>query len=288
MEQTHREGIAEYRDYLNQLAKRVENPSEGFFGPQSIAWRINREGVLGLGALRALFMQIAHPAVARGIAEHSRYKTKPFSRVYNTLQSQQMIVFGSVEQATEALMRMYARHAVVRGDGSEKAHGYSGNDPLLQLWVLGTLIDTIMRGHADFLQPLREDERAAFYGESKWLARLLGIPAEILPEDLSDFEDWMDAMLGSAQLEVTPQARDIAHSLLRLPLPIFWPSNYLLVAGMLPASIRDGFGLRWTGAMESIYRLGVGAVRKAANAAPLRWRTSPMYWRALARVSEKT
>ena len=43
-----------------------------FFSPDSMIWRVDREMVLLLGGGRALLMQLAHPKVAAGVADHSR------------------------------------------------------------------------------------------------------------------------------------------------------------------------------------------------------------------------
>src|SRR3972149_6128912 len=107
--------VAEHRAYLESLAAKVDNPAAGFFGPDSVAWRLNREMVLGLVVLRALFMQVAHPKVAQGVAEHSDFRQKPFARAIATFKAQQPVIFGTCEEAIEALMRIYARHSAVSG-----------------------------------------------------------------------------------------------------------------------------------------------------------------------------
>src|SRR3989304_226471 len=95
--------LAEHRAYLESFASKVSNPAVGFFGPESVAWRLSREMVLGLVVLRALFMQVAHPKVAQGVAEHSDFRRKPFNRAYATFKAQQRIVFGSCDQSIAAL-----------------------------------------------------------------------------------------------------------------------------------------------------------------------------------------
>ncbi|HZD17088.1 MAG TPA: oxygenase MpaB family protein, partial [Actinomycetota bacterium] len=49
------------------------NGDPGLFGPGTLAWRLNAETVLLLGGGRALLMQIAHPRVAAGVADHSDF-----------------------------------------------------------------------------------------------------------------------------------------------------------------------------------------------------------------------
>ena len=50
-------------------------PAEGGLLPVGgVAWRINREAVVLAGGSCALLMQLAHPAVAAGVAEHSDFR----------------------------------------------------------------------------------------------------------------------------------------------------------------------------------------------------------------------
>ncbi|MGH2511842.1 MAG: oxygenase MpaB family protein, partial [Candidatus Limnocylindrales bacterium] len=54
----------------------------GLYGPDSEAWRLNREAMLLLGAgPRALLMQLAHPLVAEGVDQHSTFRTDPWGRL---------------------------------------------------------------------------------------------------------------------------------------------------------------------------------------------------------------
>jgi uncharacterized protein (DUF2236 family) len=68
----------------------------GLFGPDSEAWRLDREAMLLLGAgPRALLLQIAHPSVAAGVAEHSNFREDPWRRLDGTLRSFLTIIYGS-------------------------------------------------------------------------------------------------------------------------------------------------------------------------------------------------
>ena len=50
---------------------------DGLYGPGDVTWRVNREMVLLAGGARALLMQVAHPLVAAGVAQHSGYREDP-------------------------------------------------------------------------------------------------------------------------------------------------------------------------------------------------------------------
>ncbi len=67
---------------------------QGLFGPGSLTWRVNREGVLLLGGGAAVILQVAHPLVAAGVAQHSRYREDPWGRLYRTLDLTTRMVFG--------------------------------------------------------------------------------------------------------------------------------------------------------------------------------------------------
>ena len=61
------------------------DPLLGFYGPDSMMWRINREAVLLGAGPTALLLQIAHPLVAEGVAHHSTFEADPFKRLHGTI-----------------------------------------------------------------------------------------------------------------------------------------------------------------------------------------------------------
>src|SRR5262249_41310081 len=61
--------------------------AERFFAPGSAIWRVDREMALLLGGGRALLMQIAHPKIAAGVADHSRFANDPLGRLKQTMET---------------------------------------------------------------------------------------------------------------------------------------------------------------------------------------------------------
>ena len=74
----------------------------GLFPPDAVVRRVDGESVLLLGGGRALLMQLAHPLVAKGVAEHSDFRRDPFARLRRTLDATYAIVFGSEAEARAA------------------------------------------------------------------------------------------------------------------------------------------------------------------------------------------
>ena len=58
-------------------------------------------------------MQIKHPSVAEGVAEHSDFESDPLKRLFGTLEMTYTIVFGTDEQAEQmarSIHRARGRH----------------------------------------------------------------------------------------------------------------------------------------------------------------------------------
>jgi uncharacterized protein (DUF2236 family) len=274
--------VAEHRQYLEQLASRLPNPQAGFFGPGSMAWRVNREVLLALVVLRALLLQIAHPKVAQGVADHSDFGRKPFARAYSTLIAQQVIVFGSCDQAIDVLMRIYARHVTVRGETD--AGSYQANDPALLFWVYATLFDSILYAYRTFLPPLSAQDSARFYEEGKLFANLIGIAPDLVPRNLEDFDCYMRAAFAGNEITVSPAGREIARGLLTTPHKLARPLNSYLAAATLPARLRQEFGLSWGPHRQALFDALAPAFRISAAVLPKALHTSPVYWLALRRA----
>jgi uncharacterized protein (DUF2236 family) len=270
--------VAEHKAFLQSLAAKVPNPQAGFFGPGSVAWRLNGEAVLGLVVLRALFLQVAHPKVAQGVADHSDFRHRPFERALATFKAQQRIVFGTCEESIDALMRIYARHVSVRGED------YEANDPTLLFWVYATLIDSMFFAYRTFLPDLSAADSARFYEEGKLFAKLIGIADNEVPAKLADFEGWMQAKLASDEITVSPAGYEVGQSLLRMPIGAAKPLTGFIAAGTLPPKLREEFGLRWSAKRQWLFDRLAATVRFSVRLLPGALHTSPAYWFALHRV----
>jgi uncharacterized protein (DUF2236 family) len=208
--------------------------------------RVDGERVLLLGGPRALLMQLAHPMVAKGVAEHSGFRADPFARLRRTLDASYRIVFGTADEARRTAAAVRAVHERVKGDG------YEANDPELLLWVHSTLVDTAMRVHARFLRPLSDDDAEEFYRQSMVVAELLGVPTDVQPPDVASFRAYVRSQVGS--LVVGDDARRLAKAVLRprVPAPVE-PAVIMvrnLTAGLLPPPLRAGYDLAWDPARQ--------------------------------------
>jgi uncharacterized protein (DUF2236 family) len=250
----------------------VSTPSSGLpFADDSAIRTIQSESVLLLGGGRALLMQVAHPAIAMGVAAHSAYAEDRRRRLLGTLRPMYAIAFGSGEQALHAARKINRLHEGVSGNG------YSAREPGLLAWVLATLIDTSLVTHERLVGCLSESHSQAFYSDMIRVGRLLGMPDRTLPGDIHSFRLYVDAMLAS--LAVTDTARDIAKRLFASNLttwPLLWPVK-LLTAGWLPAGLREQYALDWSPRRERALRAFEATTRSFVRLTPRRLRRPPWF-----------
>ena len=241
----------------------MERGDPGLYGPGSEAWRLNREAMLLLGAgPRALLMQIAHPAVAAGVDQHSDFRADPWRRLAATLQSYLTIVYGTTSVARAEIRRLNALHRAIVGAG------YSARDPELSMWVHATLVDSTIVAYDAWIERLARDRRAAFYLETRPIGRAFGVPDSLLPPDLDAFEAYVEAMLApDGPVQVSPTARALARTVLHPPLgplarwlpsapgvasifarvpPAAYDWTLWPAVALLPPTIRAGYGLSWS------------------------------------------
>jgi uncharacterized protein (DUF2236 family) len=267
---------------------------EGLYGPESEAWRLNREAMLLLGAgPRALLLQLAHPLVAAGVDEHSDFRADPWRRLQGTLRSYLTIVYGTATAARAEIRRLNGLHRSIAGAG------YTARDPDLALWVHATLVDTTIAAYDAWLEPMPRDQRARYYAETLPIGRAFGVPADLLPPDLDAFENYVASMLApDGPIRVSPVARDLADAVLHPPLgPVvpaltavparfyawtLWPS-----IGLLPASVRTDYGFRWGPIERAVSAWLVAGWRGWRPLLPVTFRQMPQALAAERRIANE-
>jgi uncharacterized protein (DUF2236 family) len=239
-----------------------------------------------LGAGRALLLQVAHPKVAQGVADHSDLRHRPLDRLFGTLDFLIIVTFGTEDEARRMGRAIRRMHERITGPG------YSGNDPDLQVWVNATLVDAALYVYERVLGSPSGDRAAAYIDQARWVADVLGCPPGTQPADLAAFRRYMDGMIGS--LEVTGTGREVMRAVLwsrklRWLAPALWVNRFL-TTGLLPERIRDQYGLPWSDrkdrvlwgvlrAYATLYRLVPRRLRQAGI--PL------MLWSSRRRVARR-
>jgi uncharacterized protein (DUF2236 family) len=214
-----------------------------------MVWTVDRELAVLIGSgSRALLMQIAHPKVAAAVAEHSRFRSDPLGRLFGTLNAIYTFAFADTPHALQTVEAIGRLHARVTGSTPE-GEPYAALDPHLLLWVYATLIDSSLLAYDTFVRPLTVAERERYYAELRMYGHLWRIPPSAFPPSLIDLRVWMDGLIACGEVNVTPQAHELARYILRprvwwLP-GVVWLPLEPMSAWLLPPPLREGFGLSW-------------------------------------------
>jgi uncharacterized protein (DUF2236 family) len=267
-------------------------PREGGETARTV-WKLHREVVLLAGWGRAILLQVAHPLVAQGVADHSGFAAERWARVgrlKRTVGAMLALTFGTPEESAQAAAAINQIHDRVHGRLPQPAgafasgSSYSAHDPALLAWVHVTLVDTFLLTYERFVAPLTPAERDRYCREAALQAPLLGIPPDALPRTAAELSAYMERMLASGEIAVTDTARRLADEIVSRALP--WPARpFLAVArlptvGLLPASIREAYGFEWTRGQERALRVLSAAVRHGISVVPPLFRWWPAARRA--------
>ena len=214
------------------------------------------EGILLAGAGRAILLQLANPAIGRGVAAHSTFTQRPVNRLKGTLTYVYGIVYGTQEQVTEVRRRVNQAHVPVRRTPDESSAGYNAYDPALQLWVAATLYDTALTIIEKIQGPLADDAADAMYQDYARIGTALQLPPDMWPKDRAAFARYWEEQLSSLHAE--DEGVRVGRGLLFPRHTALWyraimPAARFLTAGLLPDQLRKDFGLPWSDRQQRRY-----------------------------------
>jgi uncharacterized protein (DUF2236 family) len=252
------------------------DPRLGFFGPDSLTWRINRESAIFLGAGRAALLQLAHPWVAASLVHHSNLMNDAIGRFHSTFRVIYTMLFGTRAQAIAASDQVYRLHTGIRGElpnpvGSRpRGEHYEANEVSALCWVFATLVESAILAYDFVLPPLTPTEREQYYAESKSTAALFGIPPSFLPTDWAAFARYSATMFESPLLAVDDTARRLGRSVLSGVGTWIRPPHWYraLTAFWMPPRFRPDFELSFGPAEQQ-------AMRRAVRILPPLYRRLP-------------
>lgn len=236
---------------VRDLSRPIEG-DPGYFGPDSVTWRVHSDGAMLIGGVRALLVQTMHPLAMAGVAEHSDYKRHPLDRLANTSSFVAATTFGTTEQADAAFSLVTRVHERVVGTAPD-GRPYSANDPHLLSWVHHAEVDSFLRSYQRYgASPLSTAEADQYVAEMAIVNDRLG--GEFAARSVAELDEWMHAI--RPELEAGQQARDAARWLMLAPLPLSARPAYGVIApaavGLLPTWMREQLRLPFVPALDPI------------------------------------
>jgi uncharacterized protein (DUF2236 family) len=227
----------------------------------TVSQRVNAERLALLGWGRAVLLQLAHPLVAAGVAEHSRFRdgaAANVQRLRSTIRAMLDLSFGSPEDIRRAVGHINAIHDRVHGTLREAAGRfsagtpYSASDPDLLVWVDATVRDSMLLAYEMFVGPLSAADRDRSWAEGEDITTALRVPSGARIQSSDQFRRYFAEMAESGALAVTTDARALAREIVwPRGARALWPASHLhrlTTVGLLPADLREAYGFEWGGA----------------------------------------
>jgi len=223
-----------------------DDPADaGFFGPDSVTWRVSTDLGRPVAGLRALMLQALHPLAMAGVDQHSNWRTDPVGRLAATSGYLATITFGDRAAAERAAARVRRIHEHITGTDTITGQRYEASDPALLLWVHATLVESGIVAAGMFGTQLSAHDADGYVAEMVAAAELVGVPAGQVPASLSDLDGYLSA--ARPGLRWTPAAAESMAYLLDPPgldedVAEIWADIRDGVVAALPSWARDMYG----------------------------------------------
>jgi uncharacterized protein (DUF2236 family) len=268
-------------------ASSLPRPGEPL-GPDSLTWRVLGDWRLALVGMRAGLLQAMHPAIDKGLRDHSDYFAGPFDRILRSVPQIAGVVYDEDRLATAATVRDY--HRPIKGELDDGSR-YHALDPETYYWAHATFFEAQVAAMEHFGHGLTAAEKERLYQESVQWYSLYGLSMRPVPRDYAAFCRYWDHMCAEvlednrfARGTFRPRRGALGPPPSRLlPEPLWhavtdrlYDGGVWLVKATLPPVLRERMDLPWTRRDERRLRLVGLVLRHGFGRLPLRYRLAPL------------
>ena len=178
----------------------------GYFGPDSMMWKVNKEITVLFGGARALLMHAAHPLIAAGARQTSFYQRDPWKRLIRTLSLQNSVTFGSKNEADESAHRINKLHEVIKGNDEVTGDVYDALDHEQLLWVHACLQISSIYFYEKTVKKLSVEEKNKYHKENMVAAGLVLIDIDEMPQTHEELKEWV---VNKSKTEIEDLAKNV-------------------------------------------------------------------------------
>ena len=221
----------------------------GYFGPNSMMWKVNKEITVLFGGARALLMHAAHPLIAAGARQTSFYQRDPWKRLIRTLSLQNSVTFGTIDEADESANRINKLHEVINGKDEITGNYYDALDHDQLLWVHACLQLSSIYFYEKTVRKLSDIEKDNYHKENMLSAGLVLINIDQMPKTHNELRDWViEKSRDKDTLILTDVADDVKNIIAGGPVPKhikpIWPFIAFTAFQTLPIEFKKIYGIK--------------------------------------------
>lgn len=225
------------------------NADPGYFGPNSMMWKVNKEITVLFGGARALLMHAAHPLIAAGARQTSFYQRDPWKRLIRTLSLQNSVTFGTKEEANESALRINKLHEVIKGKDEISGGIYDALDQEQLLWVHACLQISSIYFYELTVKKLTTEEKNQYHRENTKSAELVLVDKNKMPKTHDELKEWVISKSREKDyLLLTDVAEDVKDIIRGGPVPghikPIWPFISFTAFNTLPPEFRKIYGVK--------------------------------------------
>jgi len=233
------------------------NADPGYFGPNSMMWKINKEITVLFGGARALLMHAAHPLIAAGARQTSFYQRDPWKRLIRTLSLQNSVTFGTKKEADESAHRINKLHEVIKGKDEVTSGIYDALDHEQLLWVHACLQISSIYFYEKTVKKLTDEEKNKYHLENLLSAEMVLVNIKETPTTHNELKNWViEKSREKDYLLLTDVAEDVKDIISGGPVPRhikpIWPFISFTAFHTLPSEFKNIYGIKTTTAKRYI------------------------------------
>jgi uncharacterized protein (DUF2236 family) len=256
-------------------------------GPGSLLWHYAGDRRMAFTGLSAGLLQLMHPAIGAGVAEHSDFFHDPWDRIVRSIPQIMGVIYDPEPEAVGHRVRDY--HRTIKGV-DHLGRPYHALDPATFWWAHATFQNAVEQVVDRFdTRRLTDEVKEELYRDGVEWYRRYGVSMRPVPVDHRAFKDEWRRHLQDV-LELTPAAERAVDMALHdrgmdIPFLPSWtrpfqplavtPVLRLTAIGGLPDRVRRRFGIPWRPDEELQYRALQLAVRELWRGLPAPLRYGP-------------
>jgi uncharacterized protein (DUF2236 family) len=177
---------------------------KGYFGPDSITWKVHADPAMFIGGFAALILQTLHPLAMAGVAEHSDFKIRPLVRLSRTGSFLASTTYGPTEVANKAINIVTKMHKKVNGTAPD-GRKYSALDPDLLTWVHACEVYCFVKANRRYsLNRISKNQIDQYLAEYSVIPIKLG--ATWVPKSYMELKSYFEEI--KPELKATDEALD--------------------------------------------------------------------------------
>jgi uncharacterized protein (DUF2236 family) len=258
-------------------------------GADSLLVRIASDWRSLLPGPSAGLLQLLHPAIGAGVADHSAFFSDPFGRIYRSIPQ----IWATLLAPDGNVRGRHVRdlHQAIKGH-DHRGDRYHALEPDVFWWAHATFTWEMFRAVELFhRRQLTKTEKEQLYLDTvAWYARY-GVSMRPVPADHEAFVATFDRICRE-ELDLTPAGRrtlELAEAgAVDLPfLPprftglmhrVVGPSGRAMLYGALPPQMRERFAIPYTTGDRRRFQFMAGAARLSFEALPNRLNQPTLTW----------